>query len=52
MNRSDKLSKLPIEKRLMSVFRIISLLLSATGIIACVAMVVMVKKNFMTNYLG
>ena len=38
MNRSDKLSKLPIEKRLMSVFRIISLLLSATGIIACVAM--------------
>ena len=38
MNRSDKLSKLPIEKRLMSVFRRISLLLSATGIIACVAM--------------
>lgn len=38
MNRSDKLSKLPIEKRLLSVFRRISLLLSATGIIACVAM--------------
>ena len=38
MNRSDKLRKLPIEKRLLSVFRRISLLLSATGIIACVAM--------------
>lgn len=38
MNKSDKLSKLPIEKRLLSVFRRISLLLSATGIIACIAM--------------
>ena len=38
MNKSDKLSKRPIEKRLLSVFRKISLLLSATGIIACVAM--------------
>ena len=38
MNRSDKLSKLPIEKRLLSAFRRISLLLSVTGIIACVAM--------------
>ena len=38
MNKSDKLNKLPIEKRLLSVFRRISLLLSATGVIACVAM--------------
>ena len=38
MNKSDKLNKLPIEKRLLSVFRRISFLLSATGVIACVAM--------------
>ena len=38
MNKSDKLNKLPIEKRLLSVFRRIALLLSATGVIACVAM--------------
>ena len=37
-NRFDKLNKLPIEKRLLLVFRKISLLLSATGIIACIAM--------------
>lgn len=38
MDRFDKLNKLPIEKRLLAVFRKISLLLSATGIIACIAM--------------
>lgn len=37
-NRFDKLNKLPIEKRLLLVFRKTSLLLSATGIIACIAM--------------
>ncbi len=41
MNRTDRfnsLNKFPIEKRLLRVFRKITLLLSATGIIACVAM--------------
>ena len=38
MDRFEKLNKLPIEKRLLAVFRKISLLLSATGIIACIAM--------------
>ena len=37
-NRFEKLNKLSIEKRLLRVFRKISLLLSATGIIACIAM--------------
>jgi len=53
MNRSDKLSKLPIEKRLMSVFRRISLLLSATGIIACVAMgIVSYQYSFALRHYG
>ena len=38
MDRFNSLNKLPIEKRLLKVFRKITLLLSATGIIACVAM--------------
>ena len=38
MNKLDKLNKLPIEKRLLRVFHKVSILLSATGILACVAM--------------